>query len=117
MFPDKDFIFQQDGAPSHTSGQTQTFLEEKFINFIKKTEWPPQSPDWNPMDYSIWNSLKEKVYGNRSDRFTLPELKAKIQDSWSQITLSEIRKSILQFKMRLRAVRDPKGGHIDHLLK
>ena len=28
---------------------------------IKKNEWPPESPDCNPMDYAIWDSLKEKV--------------------------------------------------------
>ena len=54
--------FSKNGAPSHTSRVTQAHLEEATPEFIKKDEWPPLSPDCNPMDYVIWDSLKEKVY-------------------------------------------------------
>ena len=49
LFPENDFIFQQDGAPSHTSNATQTHLEQVVPHFIKKDEWLPQSPDLNPI--------------------------------------------------------------------
>ena len=55
-------MFEQDKVPSHTNRVTQAYLEEATPEFIMKNEWPPQSPDRNPMDYEIWNSLKEKVY-------------------------------------------------------
>ena len=38
--------------------------------FIKKDEWPRQSPDCNPMDYAIWDSLKDKVYQGLRDKLT-----------------------------------------------
>ena len=41
---------------------TQGHLEEARPEFIKKDEWPPQSPGCNPMDYTIWDSLKNKAY-------------------------------------------------------
>ena len=62
LYPDGNFVFQQDGATSHTSRTTQAYLDQSVEEFIKKDEWPPQSPDLNPMDYSIWNLLSEKVY-------------------------------------------------------
>ena len=116
LYPENDFIFQQDGAPSHTSNATQTHLEQAVPHFIKKDEWPPQSPDLNPMDYTIWDSLSEKVYKGRTQKFTENEQKEKIREKWEEITLEEVRKSIGSFKKRLRAVCEQNGGHIDHLL-
>lgn len=117
LYPNDDYIFQQDGATSHTSRKTQQHLEGRVPNFIKKDEWPPQSPDCNPMDYSIWNSLSEKVYRGQMDVFTEGELKAKIRESWEEITLEEIQNSIQAWKKRLRVITREGGGPIDHLFK
>jgi len=117
LYPDEDYIFQQDGAPSHTSRLTQNHLEQNTPNFIKKNEWPPQSPDCNPMDYSIWDSLSQKVYSGRNTKFTETELKEKIIEAWDDILLNEVRHSISSWKKRLRVVCQQGGGHIDHLLK
>ena len=48
------FIFQQDGAPAHTSRLAQEWIEENSPDFINKDEWPPNSPDLNPLDYHVW---------------------------------------------------------------
>jgi len=39
---------------------TVVFLERKVEDFISPTQWPPNSPDLNPVDYSIWNVLQGK---------------------------------------------------------
>ena len=39
----EDWVFQQDGAPAHTSKQTQEWLNENVPNFISKEEWLPSS--------------------------------------------------------------------------
>ena len=100
IHPNNDYVFQQDGATSHTSNATQRYLEENTPNFIKKYEWPPQSPDCNPLDYSIWDSLSEKVYQGRDRPFTETQLKAKITEAWNEITLNKIRRSISSWKKR-----------------
>ena len=74
LYPDNDFIFQQDRAPSHTSRITQEHLDANMPEFIGKDDWPPQSPDLNQMDYHAWDSLSEKVYEGRSTKFTEREL-------------------------------------------
>ena len=53
LYPDNDFIFQQDGALSHTSRITQEHLYANTPEFIGKDDWPLQSPDLNPMDYHV----------------------------------------------------------------
>ena len=30
--------------------------------FIPPEMWPPNSPDLNPVDYSIWGMLQQRVY-------------------------------------------------------
>ena len=48
LYPDNDFIFQQDGAPSHTSRITQEHLDANTPEFVGKDDWPPQS-SWTIM--------------------------------------------------------------------
>ena len=106
----------QDCAPSHTSRVTQDFLKENVPNFINKNEWPPQSADLNPMDYSIWQLLKQKVYYGRKEKFTEAELRNKLLSSWEEIDEQSIKKSIGRWKKRLNLVVSEEGGPIDHKL-
>ena len=56
LYPDNDFILQQDGALSHTGRITQEHLDANMPEFIGKDHWPPKSPDLNPKDYHVWDS-------------------------------------------------------------
>jgi len=40
-------------------------LERKTPEFISQLLWPQNSPDLNPVDYSAWSTLQEKVYKTR----------------------------------------------------
>ena len=59
------------------------------INFIKKDQWPPMSPDLNPMDYAIWPALKELVYFVRTAPLTEQELRQKIEFNKRKLTLDD----------------------------
>ena len=52
---------QRDSAPSHEAKKTQEWLSANVPNFISKKEWPPLSPDLNPLDFGIWGYLESKV--------------------------------------------------------
>src|SRR6218665_3416746 len=60
--PGWGFVFQQDGELANRARDTVAFLERKVPDFISPTLWPPNSPDLNPVDHSIWSVLLEKVY-------------------------------------------------------
>ena len=54
-----NFTFQQDGAPAHTAAMTQEWIGQHCPDMIKKDEWPPNSPDPNPLDCHVWGALLE----------------------------------------------------------
>ena len=46
-----DWMFVQDGAPSHRSKLVQNFMKTELKRrFVTSAEWPPASPDCNPLD-------------------------------------------------------------------
>src|SRR6218665_2562921 len=48
--------------------------------------WPTNSPDLNPVDYSIWSVLQKKVY--RSRIANVDELKTHLIDEWARFDQS-----------------------------
>ena len=55
------WTFQQDGAMPHVHHLTQQWCKDNIPSFINKDHWPPNSPDLNPLDYSIWDELAHAV--------------------------------------------------------
>lgn len=108
------FIFQQDGAPAHRSRQTVAFLTANVPEFIEPENWPPNSPDLNPVDYSIWGALQQLVY--RQKIRDLDHLKEVLTSCWEQIGQDLIDKAIDQWLSRISLVIRAKGGHIEHRL-
>ena len=112
-----DWIFVQDSAPSHRSILLQDFLEKTFeCCFNKCVEWPPSSPDVNPLYYFFWDLPKTNVYqGRAGEPFSSEqELKTKINAVWKGCAtdLKTLRKAIKQFVSRLRAVEGKQGYYI-----
>ena len=50
-------LFQQDGAPAHRSRHTVVYLRSNVPEFIEPENWPPNSPDLNPVDYAVWGNI------------------------------------------------------------
>ena len=101
---------QEDQPGTHCKSQREI---SRDLN-VSRTSVRPMTKE-RIRAYTIWDSLAEKVYKGRTQKFTENELKEKIR-KWEEITLEEVRKSIGSFKKRLRAVCEQNGGHIDHLL-
>ena len=62
------FIFQQDGARAHTAKDTVAYLKDSIPEFIEPENWPINSPDLNPVDYSICENLSQTVYKHQRIR-------------------------------------------------
>ena len=94
-------VIRQDGAPVHRARDTVAFLERKVPDFISPALWPPNSPDLNPIDHSIWIVLQEKVY--RSTIANVSELDTRLSNERGRFVQSIVDGAIDQWRRRLSA--------------
>jgi transposase len=111
-----EFIFQQDGAPAHTARQAQDWLQQHAYDFIGKDQWPPNSPDLNPLDYCIWGVMLERYEKHTPKPTNINELKVVLQQIWETLPIATVQKAVLSFRKRLQACIRSDGGHFEHLL-
>jgi hypothetical protein len=105
-----DFVFQQDGAPAHTAKTVQEWLGAN-MKFWPKDFWPPQSPDLNPLDYSVWAHVEGKACKVRHSN--VHELKSSVNRVWASMRKVFVRSVCSAFRSRLERVLAAEGGHID----
>jgi hypothetical protein len=68
----------------------------------------------NPSDYFLGGYLKDKVFSSAPR--TLPELKEKNKASCAQVTRGMLTRIVQNFVLRLQAVRECQGAHIEHVI-
>ena len=101
----RPMVFMQDNAPCHKARVIMDFLEE--IN-IETLDWPPQSPDMNPIE-NLWAVIKkrrQKKYGLPRDK---EELIVQIFDIWDNIEPEFMLKLANSANTRIKAVLKLKG--------
>ncbi|QQP55531.1 Transposable element tcb2 transposase, partial [Caligus rogercresseyi] len=72
----RPYLYQQDGAPAHTSNLVQNWCLENLDMLWSKEFWPPSSPDLNPSDYYLWGVLERDT--KKRAHNTVDSLKAAI---------------------------------------
>ena len=109
MFGD-DLTFQQDGATSHTHHLTQQWCHDNFPAFIGKNHWPQNSPDLNPLDYSIWDELVHQMKWNKfKSKLTLiQELKRTVKNIRVNVALE----SCTSWTNRLYRISKNNGNYL-----
>ena len=55
-----EMIFMQNGTSAHFARTTSKWLDDPKINFWRKEEWPPNSPNQNLIE-NIWSILEETI--------------------------------------------------------
>lgn len=111
-----NFIFQQDGAPAHGSRKTQEWIQRRNPAFIKKDEWPPNSPDLNPLDFFVWGVMLQKYEAVSPKPTSISELRTLLQRIWDSLPEQLVASAVLSVKKRLQLCIDQEGGHFQHLL-
>src|ERR1051325_8517348 len=83
---------------------------------VKKDEWPPNSPDPNPLDYHVWGAMLERYKVFTAKPTNKAELKTVLEAIWEDLPQEAIDLAVLAFRKRLQACIRADGGHSEHLL-
>ncbi|WKX88140.1 hypothetical protein Q1695_008061 [Nippostrongylus brasiliensis] len=103
----RSWTFQQDGAPAHRAAAVQEWCNDNFPDFISLQEWPANSPDLNPMDYTVWSALEAKAC--RKPHRSVDLLKKTLLKAWEELDLTYLRAAVDDFPMRLKACIEANG--------
>ena len=105
------YVFQQDSAPAHRARKTLQFLEEEGIRYWSPQQWPPNSPDLNPLDYAVWSMV---VQGSCKDQPpSVTALKKRVSTYWRRMAGEQIRAVCRRFRPRLEKYIAAKGSYFD----
>uniref|UniRef100_A0A914DH47 Tc1-like transposase DDE domain-containing protein n=1 Tax=Acrobeloides nanus TaxID=290746 RepID=A0A914DH47_9BILA len=110
-FDDEQWCFQQDSASGHKANETQETLAEECLDFITRDEWPPNSPDLNPLDYVVWSILEAKACAKPHK--SVESLKRALIKAWDKISMDTLAKIVDNFPKRLKACIEVQGGHFE----
>ena len=114
LYPGKQFILQQDSAPSHRAKKTIDWLKNNRIKFINPSEWIPNSPDAAPMDYCIWGYMLSKLKHRKVG--SLNSLKRALRDIWANIPQEMVIKCLKSWPKRVNQIYKAKGANIENFI-
>ena len=114
-FGPNHYVFQQDGATSHAANATQAYLDDNCPSFIKKADWPANSPDLNPLDYFIWGYLQREVDKKKPEGEAA--LKLAIRNAARDMPIDMLRKGIDGSYKRVALRIEAEGKPFKHKLK
>ena len=89
-------------------------LREQRLGAKAKDQWPPNSPDLNPLDYHVWGAMLETYHKLQAKPKTIAELKEALQLIWDNLPQGPIDTAVKDFSKRLKAYVEAGGGHFEY---
>ena len=108
-------IFMQDNAPIHTAKK----VKEWFIEWgVKVMEWPPYSPDLNPIEH-LWFHLKNQLLKDYPDLLKMGKSEGKVRSemgralraSWAKLPVGLKDELLASMSSRMEAVIEAEGWY------
>jgi hypothetical protein len=110
-----DLIFMQDNASIHTAGDVKEWFEN---HDIRTTDWPPYSPDLNPIE-NAWHALKvlapkmfpDVMNGTRDTEEARKNIEECLQAAWKALSDDLFESLIESMPRRVAACIAAEGWH------
>ena len=80
-------------------------------NNIKVIDWPPYSPDLNPIE-NLWSIMKDKLKGKKF--ISMSSLKSKLIKLWENIDEDWVKRLCESIYNRIDTWMETKGGLINY---
>lgn len=107
VFPQNNFIYQQDNSPIHTARVTSNWMQQQNIQVL---QWPSRSPDLNPIE-NMWGLIVKKI--NRGNNFrpqNVEQLWERIQEAWIELTPNYTAELVASMPRRLNNIIEKNGA-------
>lgn len=104
-----DWTFVHDGARPHTAKRSVAELTAKMPHLFSKSDWPPNSPDENPIE-NVFGYLESQI--GPKDYRTKAALEAGVRSVWSKLTPEYCRKCIESLPSRLKQIIQTNGEYV-----
>ena len=100
-----------DNPPAHESRYTRVYLEDKEISHNKIMNWPPQSPELNPIE-NLWSTIKRRLYPAGKQYRSQGELWEAIKNVCAALEPLKIQNLTATMDNRLFSVIQKTGAYI-----
>jgi hypothetical protein len=91
------FVFMHVNARPHI---VNVVRQERVAANINVSEWPPRSPDLNPIEH-LRDNLDRKIRALKNPPRTLHELSIRLQEIWTEIHQEEVAALIQSMPLRI----------------
>lgn len=105
--PSTDWLLMDDNAPPHRSLLIRQFKESSGL---RSFEWPPASPDLNPIE-NVWGMLKKRIRRQLKPSDSLNDLERLLRIEWSQLNQEKIDRLIQSMPRRVKSVIEKCGSN------
>lgn len=102
-----EFLLMDDNARPHRAYVVSEYLQTEDIT---RMDWPPYSPDLNPIEH-VWNASGRRIAARQIPPRTLQELKSALLEEWRAIPQDLINTLVKSMKSRCEVCISVRGGH------
>jgi transposase len=106
LFPENDYVFQQDNCPVHTANIVSEWFTDNDISLLN---WPSRSPDLNPME-NVWAELVKTIKRQNVRPQNAQQLLEILTNAWETITQNYCLGLCNSMTRRLTAVITKNGA-------
>ena len=100
-------VLMDDNAPPHRSLLVKEFKQNSGL---RSFDWPPNSPDLNPIE-NVWSLLKKRVRRLLKPSDSLDDLERLLKKEWEELSQHTIDRLIQSMPSRVRSVIEKCGSN------
>lgn len=102
-----NFVLMHDNARAHAARTVIQYLQDVGIEAL---DWPPMSPDANPIEH-LWDILKRHIRARNPAPNSIAELRIAAQEEWNRIPQETIKDLLRSMPRRMQAIARARGGN------
>ena len=105
------FTLLEDNDPTGYKSTIAIKMKKKLG--MHPIEFPPYSPDLNPLDFSIWAAIAARMDAKQPPQESVAAYKLRLRRTALALPESVVKKAVMDIPVRAALVVKEQGGHID----